>query len=237
MKIRYLVASSLFALVAGGGAQAADLVDTRGGTMSAQINAVPVFSWQGVYVGGQIGGSWARGNLRTAPYDSTGARWAARPDGFIGGVYAGYNVDTGNSVILGFDTDFLWSDVDGSDKQGNLSVRIKQKWAGSTRVRVGYAADRWLPYIAGGVSYARINTTMSASDADGNKISSGSYAKTRAGWNLGTGVDYAVTDNVLLRLEYRYTDLGKKTTDLADLGGERTSYRANDFRVGVAYKF
>ncbi|WP_208442595.1 outer membrane protein, partial [Bartonella raoultii] len=51
---------------------------------------------------------------------------------------------------------------------------------------------------------------------------------------LGAGVDFAMTDNVLLRAEYRYSDYGKKKyfKDTAEL-----QYRTNDFRVGVAYKF
>ncbi len=30
------------------------------------------------------------------------------------------------------------------------------------------------------------------------------------GWAAGAGVDYAATDNVIVRLEYRYTDYGHK---------------------------
>ena len=34
------------------------------------------------------------------------------------------------------------------------------------------------------------------------------------GFNVGAGVDYAVTNNVFIGIEYRYLDLGKETYNL-----------------------
>ncbi len=55
----------------------------------------------------------------------------------------------------------------------------------------------------------------------------------------GRGLEYAFTDHVLGRLEYRYTDLRTSgfvntATDTADAGGHLP---INDFRAGIAYKF
>jgi len=232
MRIKYLVAASTFALVASSGAQAADIIHTN---VDSSVVTAPAFSWQGFYAGGEIGGSWARSKVRA--WDSTdGGTLSTKPDGFIGGLYAGYNFDAGNNIILGIDTDFLWTDVDGKGGWSNdaLTVegRVKQKWVGSTRVRVGYAADRWLPYVAGGVAYSRINTSVNVADREYSKN------KTRAGWTVGAGVDYAMTDNVLLRVEYRYTDFGRKTYHINNADTDaRIKYNSNDIRVGVAYKF
>jgi len=47
-----------------------------------------------------------------------------------------------------------------------------------------------------------------------------------------------MTDNVLLRLEYRYTDFGKKTYYIASSNvNHRVNYKANDFCVSITYKF
>ena len=60
------------------------------------------------------------------------------------------------------------------------------------------------------------------------------------GWTAGAGVDYAATDNVIVRLEYRYTDYGRKdfTADLDGLElGASNKFKTNEIRLGVAYKF
>ena len=61
--------------------------------------------------------------------------------------------------------------------------------------------------------------------------------KTRAGWTIGGGVDYAATDNLVLRLEYRYTDFGKQNFDLNNSTNYSRKLSTNDIRIGVAYKF
>ncbi len=54
------------------------------------------------------------------------------------------------------------------------------------------------------------------------------------GFTLGGGIDFAMTDHILLRAEYRYLDFGKKEfkKDYHKLG-----YKSNDFCVGITYKF
>ena len=39
--------------------------------------------------------------------------------------------------------------------------------------------------------------------------------QTHIGWTLGAGVEFAVAENVSLDLQYRYSDFGSKTYDLA----------------------
>ncbi|WP_375701575.1 outer membrane protein, partial [Bartonella sp. AA81SXKL] len=101
-------------------------------------------------------------------------------------------------------------------------------------------ADRIMPYVAGGVSYAQVqavSSTKVTKAADDAEIASAQLfdkTKTLVGFTLGGGVDFAMTDNVLLRAEYRYSDFGKKKFEKE---GSELSYKTNDFRVGVAYKF
>ncbi len=53
-------------------------------------------------------------------------------------------------------------------------------------------------------------------------------------FTLGGGIDFAMTDHILLRAEYCYSDFGKKEfkKDYLKLG-----YKSNDFRISIAYKF
>lgn len=248
MNIKYLAAASALALVAATGAQAADVVMNQ---EPAPVVAAPAFSWTGFYAGGQIGGTWSDTDLnihgRSDVYDFAGFGKSFSPDpsGFMGGLYAGYNFDLGNNIVLGIDTDWAWADMDesesstyldGTAKQYTVKGKIKEKWAGATRGRIGYAADRWLPYFAGGVAYAKVDSSASFSNANGDVYSKVGGNKTMTGYTLGAGVDYAMTDNVILRAEYRYSDFGDK-----DFGNKdfkyNVDYKTNDVRVGVAYKF
>ncbi|WP_455474303.1 outer membrane protein [Bartonella sp. B30(2025)] len=120
------------------------------------------------------------------------------------------------------------------------SYTFKQKWAGALRARMGFVAGRVLPYIAGGVAYSQFQSTASIEILQQNtadRLAFGHLAdekKSFVGYTVGGGVDLAMTDNIIMRAEYRYSDYGKKklARDKYDI-----SYKTNDFRVGIAYKF
>ncbi|WP_208441293.1 outer membrane protein [Bartonella raoultii] len=278
MNIKSLVTTSVIAIATASAAQAADVIIPRE-TAPAVITAAPAYSWTGFYLGAQIGGR----SMKTDKGSSTLGYHDLKLSGMLGGLYTGYNVDLGNGVIFGLDTDVSFigkkDTINGLDmvvgqelgksvkeinkllddakikRNDGLTVEnsddyvenitIKEKWSGATRVRIGFATDRIMPYIAGGVAYTQMQGISALqvkkglhADADANKVvASGNVydeTKTLVGFTLGAGVDFAMTDNVLLRAEYRYSDYGKKKyfNDTKEL-----QYKTNDFRVGVAYKF
>ena len=57
---------------------------------------------------------------------------------------------------------------------------------------------------------------------------------------FGAGMEYAFTDNILARIEYRYADYGKyrynSVTAFPGLTGQQEP-KLNTLRAGVAYKF
>ncbi|WP_375659198.1 outer membrane protein [Bartonella sp. MR30HLJHH] len=111
---------------------------------------------------------------------------------------------------------------------------LKQKWTGATRVRVGFSAGRVMPYIAGGVAYGQFQDILSTVITGVEPFNKTSDAtKTMIGYTLGGGVDFAMTDHLVVRAEYRYSDFGKKKfKDEVEV-----KYKTNDFRAGIAYKF
>lgn len=52
------------------------------------------------------------------------------------------------------------------------------------------------------------------------------------GWTIGAGLDYAFTDNVFGRVEYRYNDFGHGTLD-----GARTDFNQSVVNFGLGVKF
>lgn len=233
----FIIASALLAASITG-AKAADVVLQE---------PVAIYSWSGIYVGAQAGYAWGTspfrnrsdGYLEATDYD---------PRGFVGGVYAGYNSQLANNVVLGIDADlnaasikrdgtaYTWSYANGgpSGEWFNVNPHAKMTWNGAVRARVGYAYDRFLPYVAGGVSFGEYKFDLLRTS--GATIFS--EKATMTGWNIGAGVEYAATNNLILRAEYRYTDFGSKTFhDLWGVDEAKIRLRTNDIRLGIAYKF
>ena len=66
---------------------------------------VPVFTWSGVYLGGQIGYAWGKDNVSWSGTDANtlnvvGGSFGEGPQGVIGGAHLGYNIQP-NSVVCG----------------------------------------------------------------------------------------------------------------------------------------
>src|SRR5690606_34280780 len=145
----------------------------------------------------------------------------------LGGIYVGYNYQFTNNVVLGVDADFAWTGADDSVTVAGIgALDTELDWEGAVRARLGYAVDRFLPYIAGGVAFGKLDGEVF--DTTGASLVSGD--ETNAGWTLGVGLEYAFTDNFIGRAEYRYTDFGD--FDFAD--GTSADLTTNDVRLGIA---
>ena len=97
----------------------------------------------------------------------------------------------------------------------------------SLRGRLGYAWDRVMVYGTGGVAFA---------DASANGVVNGASFDTSrylTGWTVGAGVDYAITNNWVGRVEYRYYDFSNE--DFGDLSNVDLDF--NTVSVGISYKF
>lgn len=193
--------------------------------------ATPVFSWTGGYLGLQAGYAWGNGYL-----DQIGGPGFVDPDpdGFLGGVYGGYNYQMSNNIVIGAELDIVYANVDGSGEiflapgsPSGFEATEELNWSGAARLRLGYAVDRFLPYIAGGVAFGDVEVRSSQGGP--------SFSDTFTGWTIGLGLDYAVTDNLLLRGEYRYTDFGSES--FGNPVNADVDLKTNEVRVGIAYKF
>ncbi|PIT69960.1 outer membrane protein [Bartonella tribocorum] len=280
MITKYLVSTSIFSLISISVLQAADSVVPE---QPISVITAPAFSWTGIYLGGQIGNFSGKTTANyltkeTGIWNPVEKENLPKLSGFMGGVYAGSNIDIDNGFIIGIDTDIMWSNKKSTkniplpkkDKPGekkslerashsrddshedasttlveSVSHTLKQKWSGATRVKVGFAVDRMMPYVSGGIAYTQLQNILSvvvdSKTVDDNKSRAIDLSdfqhdekKTMIGYTLGGGVDFAMTDNIIVRAEYRYSDFGKKkfVQDKVEM-----SYKTNDFRVGVAYKF
>jgi len=195
---------------------------------------VAPFSWSGFYVGINGGYGWGTSNWSnalstTGNFKTTG--------GLVGGT-AGYNLQTGNWV-WGIETDIDWANIKGTSTAGLYcgglgllsGCETKNTWLGTTRGRIGYAFDRWLPYFTGGVAYGGVKMTPPS-------IFGAGQTSTQLGWTVGAGVEYAFMGAWSAKLEYLYTDLGTATCSAANcLLSTSVTDKLNVVRVGLNYRF
>ena len=256
-------------------AQAADLPTRK--EAPAPVFVPPPFTWTGFYVGVNAGGIAPSGGRGASLLDTNPATsgflsadfpggLGSQSVGFLGGGQAGYNWQTG-AFVLGVETDFDGSTLSksinntgtpfglaaGALSSDFLSVNAKTSlsWLGTTRARLGFVAtpdNRLMIYATGGVAYGGGSSNFSAIDATTGSIFTASPSSTRVGWVVGGGVEYAVTNNITVKGEYLYADLGSSNFTSAGNGfaaaafpgvtvNSHFDYNASIFRAGVNYKF
>jgi outer membrane immunogenic protein len=64
-----------------------------------------------------------------------------------------------------------------------------------------------------------------------------SQTNTHFGWTIGAGLEAAATDNITLKAEYLYVDLGTQNYATALGGSLDTNQRFGLIRAGINYKF
>ena len=159
------------------------------------------------------------------PFSFNGSKTVA-----TGGLFAGYRIQFG-SMVFGAETDI-------NAKSGSSSYALsdsnfyrtesfygtaKQGWDGSVRARAGFLVTPWtLVYGTGGVAYGNVSGSFSYSAHEidtcspcASSVGSGSWSTTRVGATGGAGIETLITQALTLRLEYRYTDLGRFSENVA----------------------
>ncbi|WP_336294830.1 outer membrane protein [Bartonella sp. CB169] len=120
MKTKFII-TSVFSFVSVSLVQASDAVVPKQHTsVVSPVIVSPSFSWAGFYFGGQVSGFSSKLSAKMPDVDiplfpdkdgrnkewvSVEKKYMPKLSGVIGGFYAGSNVDFGNNVILGVDTD------------------------------------------------------------------------------------------------------------------------------------
>jgi outer membrane immunogenic protein len=274
MTNRWLTGVASTALIVAGAvaAQAADLPTRK--EAPAPVFVPPPFTWTGFYVGVNAGGIWSMGNRTTSLFVPAAASWIATyyptnlgnsNTGFIGGGQAGYNWQTG-AFVLGAETDFQGTTLSKTFNFTSipfaattpfpgdiLTVNAKANlgWIGTTRARLGFVAtpdNRLMIYATGGVAYGGGSSSFNAFDSQNDFFLSGSPSSSRVGWTVGGGVEYAITNNITVKGEYLYYNLGNTTFTSTPTGLFSTlfpgvvattkyTFDGSIARAGLNYKF
>jgi outer membrane immunogenic protein len=179
----------------------------------------PVYNWTGFYLGinggGAFGQSSFEGAVPSGTYNVSG--------GLVGGTI-GYNWQIGQAV-LGLEGDMDWASIRGSSNCAGLACDTRNDWLGTARGRLGYAFDRWMPYVTGGAAFGNIKSSLAGIDTDTTKV----------GWTAGAGIEAAVGGPWTVKVEYLYVDLGHG--DTVDNLGTDAKFHTNIVRAGLNYRF
>jgi outer membrane immunogenic protein len=249
---KFLLASVGAIALTGSAAFAADLPSRA--PPPVYLPPPPIFTWTGIYIGGQVGYAWGNGNFNDTVVDPitgtviTGSV-GGTPNGVIGGAHVGFNLQFSQWVIG------LEGTVDGTSLSNTAVAFFPVAFGGSTltahttadvqgsiRGRLGFAWDRVLIYGTGGVAFGGFNTDVSIAAPNVPFFASANRSNTRVGWTAGGGVEYAVTNNWSIRAEYRFSDFGTIRDGLGLPSGgrffnEHRRLQENQVQAGFSYKF
>jgi outer membrane immunogenic protein len=171
--------------------------------------APPVYDWTGFYVGG------------------------------FGGGEIGYNWQSGE-LLFGIEADGVGANINGTDNSAigqNGFAQIdsnKLKWVASLRARGGITVDRLLLFFDGGWAVGDIDHTDINPGVGVDK-----FSNHRNGLAAGGGLAYAITNNLIGKVEYRYYDLGTyhRIAPTDGVAAYNVSNTYSTVLLGLDYKF
>jgi outer membrane immunogenic protein len=155
--------------------------------------------------------------------------------GGLGGLQAGYNWQINRNWLAGFEADFDWSSLRGTGTSAfllagsatNFLASQNIRWFDTVRARLGYlATNDLLIYGTAGFAYGRVDENVTLNNLT-NFINvgasfgfayacrrgqagcfAGGSSRTATGWTAGGGLEYAVWNNLSVKAEYLYVNLG-----------------------------
>jgi outer membrane immunogenic protein len=180
------------------------------------------YTWNGYYAGFNVGYGWGRSTWEAIAFTADPAGWQA-------GFTLGANWQAGN-IVYGIEGDIDFSNMSQSGACGAFTCETKNGWLGTARLRIGYAFDRFLPYVTGGLAAGDVKASSPAF--------AGSHS-TQFGWTIGAGIEAAISASWTAKLEYLYVDLGSFDCHAAcgTVAPSNIGFTANIVRVGLNYRF
>lgn len=168
------------------------------------------YDWTGFYIGAH--GGYGFGSTEDSLFDHD-------TEGFIAGGQVGYNRQFGNWVA-GLEADASYSDLNNEDDNAGFDAELN--YLATVRGRVGFAFDKALVYGTGGLAFGELDYNNGVDSAK----------ETQFGYAVGGGVEVGLTQNISVKGEYLYVDLGEES-----FGGETVNFDAHTVKGGINYRF
>jgi outer membrane immunogenic protein len=200
---------------------------------------VPIPSWTGCYVGGNIGGAWSNVDLSGV----SGASFSATNSGFAGGGQIGCDYQW-NAWVVGIrnmlDATSLSNRTNISTVPFTGAVDSRTRWFDTLTARVGFLvpSTNVLLYAQGGAAWTNTNITF----LDGSGAQLGEASNDRTGWTVGAGVEWMFAPNWSAFAEYNFMGFGTQSATFTGCGGTcvvsaNAKADVQNVLAGVNYKF
>lgn len=226
------------------------------------VAPIALYTFTGFYIGvnagyafsNSSGANYIGNTIYTSLRGNVPQSYSLSRDGFSVGAQAGYNQQFGQ-FVAGIEADIAYTDL----KRSQVVVaplatgiaKAENTYVGTLRGRLGFVpVDRLLLYVTGGLAYgeSKLNNTITGTGALTGATWAGGKSDTRFGYALGAGAEYAVTNNISIKGEYLYYNLGRRTVTAgptsaaAVASGAAGVLRTSDnsfslVRAGLNYKF
>ena len=224
MKRSAIVISALLALTASAGA--ADLGWNSAPATSPLYSSTSAVDWNGFYAGVNGGYTWGTAAVNPALVNTNN-----NSSGWTAGVQAGFNADMGG-LVIGAEGDLQWANLGYSEPNNPPpgTFEAKLDMFGTVRARAGATFGQVMPYVTLGAAFGR----GTAQVVNGGVTTSQSAS--HFGWTAGLGLEAKATDNISVKAEYLYVDLGSQNYNgfatARDIG-----HKFSVIRAGVNYSF
>jgi outer membrane immunogenic protein len=247
---RAVAAGFLFGLGTIGAASAADLA-ARPYTKAPMMAPVITYNWTGCYIGGNVGGGWARtnqsqiGKVNGVVISPPGDFGSSEGSNVIGGAQIGCDYQFAGNWVVGVQGMFDFGNIDSSHALPafpTFTSTNRTKDIFTATGRVGYLfVPQLLGYVKGGGAWARIDHNILQ---PGGALSESATGVDRQGWTVGGGLEWMFAPGWSVFGEFNYMDFGRKdisfvaapgTVGVADV--VHTRLQVEQALVGVNYKF
>lgn len=191
----------------------------------------PAYNWTGFYVGGAAGAGASVHQIDVPPvgleFNGLGG------EGVFGELNVGYDHDFGNWVA-GVMVDARYSGMTSELKVPGGSINLDTDYGFDVLGRVGMKVNEsTLAYVLGGYSWQHFD--LNASSPIGDILDWDS-----SGFSVGGGLETAMSSNVTVGLEYRYSQFSEKDFS-SEIGAPDDSLTStpsfHTVRIGAKYKF
>ena len=174
-----------------------------------------------------------------------------------GGAQGGYNWQSG-CALFGVQVDWSYtnSNADSFHRDsltpgdGDASLHSQLRWFGTARARTGVVVDSLLLYVTGGAAFARFNRDFTWNEGIPTRSATFSTSRTRFGYVVGAGTEWAINQNWSLVSEFMYMGFEKDDRNFACPAaatcagqpvGSIYRFQFNDSvwvsRIGLNYRF
>jgi outer membrane immunogenic protein len=191
------------------------------------------YNWTGAYAGADVGLNFGHFDWSYVPAGLSGNPGAS---GGLISAAVGYNLQTGDPIVLGVEADLGWSGLSKTIPLADCAgaCEFKNPWIVTTRLRGGYAFDWIFPYLTAGAAFGEVV---------GNNIGApfGRALANSLGWTVGAGFEFVIVGPWRAKVEYLHVDLGGITCVINCTGAiimqpVHVHFTTDIIRVGFNYR-